>query len=374
MGQFMISTTANTPLTPLTQIPAYLQTIADYEKQAEQHLPEKTWHYLQGGAMDEQSVQENLQQFKNIQLIPRLLNDLTQGSTECEILGQKFPHPIFLAPIGHQQLFHPEGEAAAALAAEVLGSNIVLSTFTNTDMRSLKQENPLKWFQLYWQGDREKSLALVRLAEQQNFKALVITVDSPHTGIRDRERRVNFQLPEGMQHPHTPTHIPLPEISEHQHPVFNGLMQIAPKWADIEFIIAHSHLPVILKGVLHPLDAKKAVEIGVKGLIVSNHGGRVLNTSISPLIALAKIKAVVPHDFPLLLDGGIRRGTDIFKALALGASAVLIGRPAIYGLSVAGALGVAHVIKILKEEFEITMALMGTATVKEINQEYIFQD
>jgi len=359
---------------PLTQIPAYLQTIADYEKQAEQHLPENTWHYLQGGAMDEQSVQENLQQFKNIQLIPRLLNDLTQGSTECEILGQKFPHPIFLAPIGHQQLFHPEGEAAAALAAEVLGSNIVLSTFTNTDMRSLKQENPLKWFQLYWQGDREKSLALVRLAEQQNFKALVITVDSPHTGIRDRERRVNFQLPEGMQHPHTPTHIPLPEISEHQHPVFNGLMQIAPKWADIEFIIAHSHLPVILKGVLHPLDAKKAVEIGVKGLIVSNHGGRVLNTSISPLIALAKIKAVVPHDFPLLLDGGIRRGTDIFKALALGASAVLIGRPAIYGLSVAGALGVAHVIKILKEEFEITMALMGTATVKEINQEYIFQD
>lgn len=359
---------------PLTQIPAYLQTIADYEKQAEQHLPEKTWHYLQGGAMDEQSVQENLQQFKNIQLIPRLLNDLTQGSTECEILGQKFPHPIFLAPIGHQQLFHPEGEAAAALAAEVLGSNIVLSTFTNTDMRSLKQENPLKWFQLYWQGDREKSLALVRLAEQQNFKALVITVDSPHTGIRDRERRVNFQLPEGMQHPHTPTHIPLPEISEHQHPVFNGLMQIAPKWADIEFIIAHSHLPVILKGVLHPLDAKKAVEIGVKGLIVSNHGGRVLNSSISPLTALAKIKAVVPHDFSLLLDGGIRRGTDIFKALALGASAVLIGRPAIYGLSVAGALGVAHVIKILKEEFEITMALMGTATVKEINQEYIFQD
>lgn len=359
---------------PLTQIPAYLQTIADYEKQAEQHLSENTWHYLQGGAMDEQSVQENLQQFKNIQLIPRLLNDLTQGSTECEILGQKFPHPIFLAPIGHQQLFHPEGEAAAALAAEVLGSNIVLSTFTNTDMRSLKQENPLKWFQLYWQGDREKSLALVRLAEQQNFKALVITVDSPHTGIRDRERRVNFQLPEGMQHPHTPTHIPLPEISEHQHPVFNGLMQIAPKWADIEFIIAHSHLPVILKGVLHPLDAKKAVEIGVKGLIVSNHGGRVLNTSISPLIALAKIKDVVPQDFPLLLDGGIRRGTDIFKALALGASAVLIGRPAIYGLSVAGALGVAHVIKILKEEFEITMALMGTATVKEINQEYIFQD
>ncbi len=365
---------SNAILAPLTQIPAYLQTIADYEKQAELHLPEITWHYLQGGAMDEQSVRNNLQQFQNIQLIPRLLNDLTQGSTEIEILGQKFPHPIFLAPIGHQQLFHPEGEAAAALAAEVLGSNMVLSTFTNTDMRHLKQENPLKWFQLYWQGDREKSLALVRLAEQQNFKAIVITVDSPHTGVRDRERRVNFQLPEGMQHPHTPAHIPLPEINEDQHPVFEGLMHIAPKWADIEFIIAHTNLPVILKGVLHPKDAKKAVEMGVQGLIISNHGGRVLDTSISPLKALEKIKAVVPSDFPLLLDGGIRRGTDVFKALAMGASAILIGRPAIYGLAVAGALGVAHVLKILKEEFEITMALMGTSSIKEINQEYIFQD
>ena len=365
---------SNAILAPLTQIPAYLQTIADYEKQAELHLPENTWHYLQGGAMDEQSVKNNLQQFQNIQLIPRLLNDLTQGSTEIEILGQKFPHPIFLAPIGHQQLFHPEGEAAAALAAEVLGSNMVLSTFTNTDIRHLKQENPLKWFQLYWQGDREKSLALVRLAEQQNFKTIVITVDSPHTGIRDRERRVNFQLPEGMQHPHTPAHIPLPEINEDQHPVFNGLMQIAPKWADIEFIIANTHLPVILKGVLHPADARKAIAIGIKGLIISNHGGRVLDTAISPLKALAKIKSVVPADFPLLLDGGVRRGTDVFKALAIGASAVLIGRPYIHGLAVAGALGVAHVIKILKEEFEVTMALMGTSTPNDINTDYISQE
>ncbi|MFW1802062.1 alpha-hydroxy acid oxidase [Acinetobacter nematophilus] len=361
-------------LPPLSQIPPHLQTIADYEKQAELHLAENTWHYLQGGAMDEQSVRDNIEQFKKIQLIPRLLNDLTHGSTQCKILGETFPHPIFLAPIGHQQLFHPEGEAATALAAEVLGSNMLLSTFTNTDMRSIKKENPLKWFQLYWQGDREKSLALVHLAQQQNFKAIVITVDSPHTGIRDRERRVNFQLPEAMQHPHTPTHIPLPEITDTQHPVFQGLMQIAPKWADIEFIIRHTSLPVILKGVLHPLDAQKAVNIGIKGLIISNHGGRVLSTSISPLKALEKIRKVVPTDFPLLLDGGIRRGTDVFKALALGADAVLIGRPAIYGLSVAGALGVAHVIKILKEEFEITMALMGTATVNEINQEYIFQD
>lgn len=361
-------------LPPLKEIPPHLQTLADYEVQAQKHLSDMVWQYLQGGAMDEYSIRDNREQFAKIQLVPRLLNDLTQGHTACEILGQTFPHPIFLAPIGHQQQFHPDAEVASALAAEVLGSNFILSTFTNTDLSSLKQENPYKWFQLYWQGEREKSLALIRLAEQQNFKAIVITVDSPHTGVRDRERRVFFHLPKNMQHPHTPSHIPLPELHENQHPVFAGLMQIAPKWADIEFIISQTELPIILKGVLHPLDAQKAVEIGVKGLIISNHGGRVLDTSISPLKALAKIKAVVPTDFPLLLDGGVRRGTDVFKAIALGASAVLIGRPYIHGLAVAGALGVAHVIKILKEEFEVTMALMGTSTLKEINADFISQE
>lgn len=361
-------------LAPFQQIPAHLQTLADYEKQAEHHLVENTWHYLQGGAMQENSIAQNLSQFQKFQLVPRHLNDLTGGNTRCEILGQHFPHPIFLSPIGHQQLFHPEGEKASALAAEVLQSNFILSTFTNTDLTQLNADNPYKWFQLYWQGDREKSLALVKLAEQHNFKALVITVDSPHTGIRDRERRVFFHLPEGMQHPHTPTHIPLPDIREDQHPVFNALMQIAPKWADIEWIIANTSLPVILKGIVHPKDAERAVTCGVQGLIISNHGGRVLDTAISPLTALQNIKKVVPKEFPLIVDGGIRRGNDVFKALALGASAVCIGRPYLHGLAVAGALGVAHVIRILKEEFEITMTLMGTATLKEINSDYIYQE
>ena len=359
------------PQAPLTQIPSYLQTIADYEQQAQKHLPEMVWHYLQGGAMDEVSVKANREQFEHIQLRPRVLNDLTQGNTACEILGQRFPHPIFLAPIGHQQQFHPDAEAASALAAEVLGSNMILSTFTNTDMRHLKQENPFKWFQLYWQGDRAKSFTLVKMAEAHGYTAIVVTVDSPHKGIRDRERRHFFDLPAGMQHPHTPAHIPLPELKEGDHPVFNGLMKIAPTWQDIEWLIQQTDLPIILKGVSHPLDAKKAIEIGVKGLIISNHGGRVLDTTICPLTALQMIKKHVPEDFPLLYDGGIRRGTDIFKAIALGASAVLIGRPYIYGLATAGALGVAHVLKILKEEFEITMALMGTANLQEINEDYI---
>lgn len=357
------------PIPPLNQIPDYLQTVADYETQAEKHLPDQIWQYLIGGSMDELSVQDNLNQFQKIQLIPRVLNDVTKGSTEIEILGQIFPQPIFVAPIGHQQQFHPDAEAATALAAEVLGSNMVLSTFTNTDMRALKKENPYKWFQLYWQGNRENSLTLIQIAEQHHYKAIVVTVDAPHTGIRDRERRIFFKLATQSKLPHH--NIQQPIINKTEHPLFNGLMKLAPTWEDIAWLVKNTELPVILKGILHPLDAKKAVELGVKGLIISNHGGRVLDTSISPLTALQNIKAVVPEDFPLLLDGGIRRGTDVFKALAMGASAVLIGRPAMYGLAVAGALGVAHVLKILKEEFEITMALMGTATVAEINSEYI---
>lgn len=360
-------------LPPLTQIPAYLQTVADYEVEAQKHLSDMVWQYLQGGSMDEHSVRDNLAQFAQIHLLPRMLKDLTQGHTAIEILGQTFPHPIFIAPIGHQQQFHPEAEAATALAAEVLGSNMILSTFTNTDMRTLKQENPYKWFQLYWQGEREKSLALVQMAEAQNFKAIVVTIDSPHTGIRDRERRVFFHLPKDMQHPHTPAHIPLPELNQGDHPVFHGLMKIAPTWEDIAWLSEQTSLPIILKGIVNPHDAQLALQHGVQGIIVSNHGGRVLDGCIPPLTALQLIKKVVPTDFPVLYDGGIRRGSDIFKAIALGASAVLVGRPCIYGLATAGALGVAHILKILKEEFEITMALMGTATVREITTDYIFQ-
>ena len=361
------------PLLPLDAIPAYIQTIHDYQQQAQRHVPEDVWGYLNGGAMHELSVQNNCQQFQNIQLIPRHLNDLTQGNTRFHLFGLEYPHPIFLAPIGHQALFHTQAEAASALAAEVMQSNIILSTFSNTAMDELTHHNPYKWFQLYWQGSREKSLALIKQAEQSGYRALVITVDAPHVGIRDRERKLFFQLPKDMQHPHTPTHLSFPDVSPSESQLFQGLMQIAPKWSDIAWVIANTQLPVILKGILHPADAQKALDYGVAGIIVSNHGGRIVDTTISPLVALEKIRAIVPADYPVLFDGGIRRGTDVFKAIALGANAVLIGRPYIYGLATAGALGVAHVIRMLKEEFEITMALMGTATIKDINQDYIYR-
>lgn len=360
------------PIEPhLTKIPPHLLTLLDYEREAKKHLPTSYWAYLQSGAMNEINLKRNLQQFADVNILPRVLNDLTHGNTHLEIFGQDYPHPIFLAPIGHQALFHPEAEQATALAAEVMQSNIILSTFTNTPLQALKKENPFKWFQLYWQGNREKSLQLIRLAEKHNYKAIVITVDAPHKGIRDTERQAQFDLPPNMYHPHTKAHLVAENLQPHQHPLFDGLMQLAPKWADIHWLVKQTKLPIVLKGIQHPADAKIALEQGIQGIIVSNHGGRVLDTTPTTLSSLQKIRQVVPHNYPLLLDGGIRRGTDVFKAIAFGANAVLIGRPYIYGLATAGALGVAHVIRTLKEEFEITMALAGTATLKDISSDYI---
>ncbi|MBF7688873.1 alpha-hydroxy acid oxidase [Acinetobacter rathckeae] len=356
---------------PFNTIPPHLLTLADYQQQAQKHMPDSHWAYLESGAMHEVSLKDNQQQFDKIHIRPRVLKDLSGGNTQFEMFGQSYPHPIFLAPIGHQALFHPDAELATALAAEVLQSNLILSTFTTTDLRALNADNPFKWFQLYWQGGHEKSLQLVKLSEQHHYKAIVITVDSPHKGIRDTERKANFQLPPDMPHPHTKTFLMAENLSPEQHPVFDGLMQLAPTWQDIAWLAQQTALPIVLKGVSHPDDAKLAMEHGVKGLIISNHGGRVLDTCISPLTALERIKAVVPHDYPLLIDGGIRRGTDVFKAIALGAHAVLIGRPYIYGLATAGALGVAHVIRTLKEEFEITMALAGTARISDISMAHI---
>ncbi len=218
-----------------------------------------------------------------------------------------------LAPIGHQQQFHPEAEAATALAAEVLGSNMILSTFTNTDMRTLKPENPfIKGSNCIGKVTAIKSLALLKLAEAQNFTAIVITVDSPHTGIRDRERRAFFHLPENMQHPHTPAHIPLPELQEGDHPVFNGLMKIAPTWDDIAWMVQQTDLPILLKGIVSPTRWPNwPFNRACKGLIVSNHGGRVLDTCIPPLKALQLIKkAVANMTSHFYMMGVWRRGSE----------------------------------------------------------------
>ena len=237
-----------------------------------------------------------------------------------------------------------------------------------------RDRGPL-WFQLYMTHDRGFTRELVQRAERAGFEALVVTVDAPVNGARDRERRVGFGLPSGVSAVNLAGLLPasaLP-LGPGQSALFDGLLRTATTWADIEWLVSQTRLPVLLKGVLHPDDARLAMQLGVAGLIVSNHGGRTLDTAPSTAAVLPRIRQALGADVPLLVDGGIRRGTDVLKAMALGANAVLIGRPYLYGLANAGALGVAHVLRLLRDELEIAMALCGCATLAQASPACLFE-
>jgi 4-hydroxymandelate oxidase len=250
---------------------------------------------------------------------------------------------------------------------------MVVSTLANHTLEDIaRHAHTTLWFQLYFQSDREFTLSLVRRAEAAGYQALVVTVDASIAGVRNREQRAGFHLPDGIsavnlqgmqQRPMT--------LAQGQSKVFDGLMAHAPTWRDIERLRQLTDLPLLLKGITHPADAQLAMQLGVDGLIVSNHGGRTLDTVPAALHLLPSIAAVVQGRVPILLDGGVRRGTDIVKAIALGASAVLIGRPMIYGMTTAGALGVAHVLRLLWEELEVAMALTGCRTLEEITPDVL---
>lgn len=354
-------------LPPLSEIAPDLVAACDYERYAAQRLDANAWAYLQGGAADELTCRANLQVWQDWALVPRLLRNLRGGHTRCQLLGETLQHPILLAPVAYQQLFHPEGERASALAAGVMGGAAVLSSFASTHLEAVAEvaQGPL-WFQLYWQGCGASTLALAERAAAAGYRALVLTVDAPVSGIRNREQRVGFRLPEGIRAVNLDSPAQLPELPAGGSPVFDGLLAVAPGWAEVAWLCRHSRLPVLLKGILHPEDARLAMAAGAAGVIVSNHGGRVLDSQWPALKALPGIRAELGPAVPVLVDGGIRRGTDVFKALALGASAVLIGRPYIHALATAGALGVAHLLKLLREELEVTMALSGCRELSEI--------
>lgn len=345
---------------PLTQIPADMVAASDYERYALPRLDANALAYLEGGAADELTCRANLQAWREWALLPRMLRDLRGGNTRCELLGDALQHPILLAPIAYQHLFHADGERASALAAGVMGGAAVLSSFASTRLEDVAEaaQGPL-WFQLYWQGNEQDTLALAERAEAAGYRALVLTVDAPVAGLRNREQRAGFQLPAGVRAVNIDKSVVLPEVAEGGSPVFDGLMAVAPRWEDVAGLCRHSRLPVLLKGILHPQDARLAMEAGAAGVILSNHGGRVLDSQWPAVRSLPAVRAELGEGVPVLVDGGIRRGTDVFKALALGASAVLIGRPYVHALATAGALGVAHLLKLLREELEVAMALSG---------------
>ena len=355
---------------PLSRIPRHIVSASDYQQQARHHLDDNAWHYLVGGAGDEVTAAHNSHVFASYRLKTRVLADVTQGHTQLSLFGKSYPHPIFLAPIAYQHLFHQQGEQATALAAKVMAAPFVVSTLSSTLLEEIGTEGEQAlWFQLYFQAQRQQTLALVQRAEQAGYQVLVVTVDAPLAGIRYREQRMGFQLPQEVRAVNVlgATSETKPTLDSSQSLVFNHLMMNAPTWQDLAWLLSVSRLPVVIKGILSPEDAEQAVQLGVAGIVVSNHGGRVLDGVLASLEALPAIVQVVNGRVPVLLDGGISRGSDVFNALALGASAVFVGRPYIYALASAGALGVAHLLRTLREELEITMALCGCATLSQIN-------
>ena len=360
-----------TPLPARHAIPPGLVTLADHEQHARTQLDDNAWAYFSGGAADEISLRANRSAWDALPLWPRVLRPLAGGHTRVPLLGRTLAHPILLAPVAFQRLAHSDGELAMAYAAAALGAGVVLSTQASVSLESVAQavlpdpgRGPL-WFQLYLQPDRGFTQALVQRAETAGYEALVLTVDAPTSGVRDREGRAGFRLPPGVR-PVNLADLQAPAsspLSPGQSALFDGLLHHAPTWDDITWLRSITRLPVLLKGVLHPADARQAVSLGAAGLIVSNHGGRTLDTAPATATALPRVVQAVGGAVPVLVDGGIRRGTDVLKAMALGASAVLVGRPAVWGLANAGAAGVAHVLRLLRDELEVAMALTGCATL-----------
>jgi 4-hydroxymandelate oxidase len=358
--------------TPVLQkVPPGVATLADHERHALPALDDNAAAYFSGGAADEITLRSNRTAWERLELWPRVLRPLAGGHTRVQLLGHELAHPIMLAPVAYQRMAHPDGERATAYAAAALGAGMVLSTQASEsleDVAAIMLPDPGRgplWFQLYLQHDRGFTQALVQRAEAAGYEALVLTVDAPTSGIRDREQHAAFRLPAGVHAVNLRGLGPPPPrpLAPGQSALFGDLLHHAATWADVEWLQSITRLPVLLKGVLHPADARQAAALNVAGLVVSNHGGRTLDTAPPTAAALPRIAQAVQGGMPLLVDGGIRRGTDVLKAVALGATAVMVGRPYVHGLANAGAAGVAHVIRVLRDELEVAMALTGCATL-----------
>lgn len=365
----------NAPLPKLQRIGASIASVSDYESLARDRVTEQAWSYVAGGAADEWTLRENCAAFQRLSLRTRVLRDLSDGNTQLSLFGQTFASPIFLAPIAYQRLVHPDGEIATALAAAAAQACMIVSTQASVSLEDIaRQATAPLWFQLYFQPDRDFTANLVRRAEAAGYRALVVTVDAPVSGIRNREQRAGFSLPPGIDAVNLrgmPTPPPTESNADERILLGGPLLASAPTWNDINWLRSSTRLPVLIKGIMTAEDAKLAVNEGVDGIIVSNHGGRTLDTQPSTIDILPEVIEAVAGRMPVLLDSGIRRGSDVFKALASGAAAVLVGRPYIYGLAAAGAVGVAHVMHILRAELEVTMALTGCRDLAAIGPSHL---
>jgi len=347
-----------------------LISLADYERAAESRIDPGAWGYYAGGAGDEITLGDNVAAWRRLAIRPRSLVGVASRDASVTVLGRRRPHPLIVAPMAFHRLAHREGELATARAAAATETVMCLSTLGTTGVAQLAQAVPEapRWFQLYVFSDRGVSRELVAQAEEHGYEALVVTVDLPVLGRRERDLRSGVQSATA----HLVESAKAAGASGAMTPAdFAALVDPALNWSDIETFRAQSPLPVIVKGILTAEDARLAAEHGADAVVVSNHGGRQLDTVLSGADALAPIVDAVGEQLEVMVDGGIRRGTDVLKALALGARAVMVGRPVLWGLGVDGARGAERVIRILLDELDLALALSGAPTAAELDRGFV---
>ena len=351
--------------------PATLLNVADYERAAEEKLEPGAFGYFAGGAGDERTLRENVTAFARWHLRPRMLVDVSAATTETTVLGEAVSMPLLVAPTALQRAAHPEGEVATARAAAAAGTIMCLSTVATATPAEVAAAAPdgKRWFQLYWPPDRGFARELVEAAVASGYRALVLTVDLPALGRRERDLRTGFELPPEIV---VPSFVRWQEGGGAARPdLINWLVDPALTWRDLEWLRSVCELPLVVKGILTREDALLAVEHGAAAVVVSNHGGRQLDGVAPSLDALPEVVEAVGERVEVLMDGGIRRGTDVVKALALGARAVLAGRAPLWGLAVAGEEGVRHVLELLRAELLLALQLLGCPTPADVTRAHV---
>lgn len=344
----------------------------DLRALAKERLPPMVWDYYASGAFDERTLRDNEAAWGRLRLVHRVLRGVANRSLSTSVLGQPMALPILLAPTAMQAMAHPDGELASARAAAACGAVMVLSTLSNHPVEAVCAAHPGGvWFQLYVYKDRGATRDLVARAEAAGCRALVFTVDAPVLGTRERDRRNRFHLPEGLGFGNLPPAAAMSGDKADSSLATYVRDQIDPGigWSTLDWLQSLTKLPVVVKGVAHPDDARLAREHGARALIVSNHGGRQLDGGVPTAELLPDIVDAV--DCEVLVDGGLRRGGDVLRALALGARAVLIGRPVLWGLAADGEAGVRKTLDILRAELDETLALVGADDVQALSRSLI---
>ena len=350
--------------------------LLEMEELARDRLPQGAFDYMAGGAHDEVTLRSNRESFDRIALRHRVLVDVSECDLTTTVLGQEVSLPALIAPVALQALAHDEAELATTRAAGAAGTIMILSTVSNTLVEEVAEvaTGPL-WFQLYVQKDRRATERLVRRVEEAGCSALMLTVDAPRLGGRERDSRNEYHPPPDLVARNLlPAKLKkLPRAIAEQDLVTRLQSWLDPtlSWKDIEWLRSLTEMPLLIKGIVHPADAVLAIEHGAEGIVVSNHGGRQLDTAVATIDVLEELVDVIDGRAEVLMDGGIRRGTDIVKAIALGARAVLVGRPIVWGLALGGEAGVARVLEILRDELDLAMALCGATTVDDLSRDLI---